>query len=164
MQNANILNLPENYTFKYCECYNRADSCDLTSTFALLRPVSRPDMARAIIRCSQPQRRDRRVHSREDVSTTTSSDGAHLTEGFTAVANRDEEAVDTPSGHVTSISVLRPYRRLGLANKLMRQSRKLSSIQQSISVSRLLIPHRAGIGREIHGNTLQCRTYHLARP
>lgn len=96
------------------------------------RPVSCFDMARAIICCSQPQRRDRRVHSREDVSTTTSSDGAHLTEGFTAIANRDEEAVDTPSGHVTSISVLRPYRRLGLANKLMRQSRKLCSINDPL--------------------------------
>lgn len=36
---------------------------------------------------------------------------------------REEEPSDAPSGHVTSISVLRPYRRLGLANKLMKQSR-----------------------------------------
>ena len=31
---------------------------------------------------------------------------------------------DQPHGHVTSISVLRSYRRLGLAKKLMVQSRK----------------------------------------
>ncbi len=37
---------------------------------------------------------------------------------------RDEEPSDEPSGHVTSISVLRPYRRLGLANKLMKQARR----------------------------------------
>ena len=37
---------------------------------------------------------------------------------------REEEPSDVPSGHVTSISVLRPYRRLGLANKLMKQSRR----------------------------------------
>ena len=39
---------------------------------------------------------------------------------------RDEENTDIPAGHVTSISVLRTYRRLGLAAKLMRQSRKPS--------------------------------------
>ncbi len=37
---------------------------------------------------------------------------------------RDEDPSDNPSGHVTSISVLRPYRRLGLANKLMKQARE----------------------------------------
>jgi len=36
---------------------------------------------------------------------------------------RDEEATEDPHGHVTSISVLRNYRRLGLANKLMQLSR-----------------------------------------
>jgi ribosomal protein S18 acetylase RimI-like enzyme len=40
---------------------------------------------------------------------------------------REEEPTnpDEPSGHVTSISVIRPYRRLGLANRLMKQSREL---------------------------------------
>lgn len=38
---------------------------------------------------------------------------------------REEEPVDAPHGHVTSISVLRSYRRLGLAKKLMVQSRGL---------------------------------------
>ncbi|KAL8291787.1 hypothetical protein RQP46_002045 [Phenoliferia psychrophenolica] len=35
------------------------------------------------------------------------------------LAKMDEEASEEPHGHVTSISVLRNYRRLGLANKLM---------------------------------------------
>ncbi|KAG7531853.1 hypothetical protein FFLO_04079 [Filobasidium floriforme] len=38
------------------------------------------------------------------------------------LAKMDEENTEIPSGHVTSISVLRSYRRLGLAAKLMRQS------------------------------------------
>jgi ribosomal protein S18 acetylase RimI-like enzyme len=39
---------------------------------------------------------------------------------------REEEPTDgVQHGHVTSISVLRSYRRLGLANKLMKQSRRL---------------------------------------
>lgn len=40
------------------------------------------------------------------------------------LAKMEEEPSDAPSGHVTSISVLRPYRRLGLANKLMKQSQE----------------------------------------
>ncbi|GAA5873345.1 hypothetical protein JCM16303_001097 [Sporobolomyces ruberrimus] len=38
------------------------------------------------------------------------------------LAKMDEEATEDPHGHVTSISVLRNYRRLGLANKLMQLS------------------------------------------
>ena len=37
--------------------------------------------------------------------------------------DRDEEG-NPPHGHVTSISVLRTYRRLGIANKLMLQAQK----------------------------------------
>ncbi|KAK4056328.1 N-terminal acetyltransferase A complex catalytic subunit ard1 [Microbotryomycetes sp. JL221] len=38
------------------------------------------------------------------------------------LAKLDDEATDDPHGHVTSISVLRNYRRLGLAQKLMQRS------------------------------------------
>ncbi|GAA6029930.1 hypothetical protein JCM8097_009174 [Rhodosporidiobolus ruineniae] len=38
------------------------------------------------------------------------------------LAKMDEEPTEEPHGHVTSISVLRNYRRLGLANKLMQLS------------------------------------------
>lgn len=37
---------------------------------------------------------------------------------------RDEDTSLPPHGHVTSISVLRSYRRLGIANKLMLQSQR----------------------------------------
>ncbi|GAA5894755.1 peptide alpha-N-acetyltransferase complex A subunit ARD1 [Sporobolomyces salmoneus] len=40
------------------------------------------------------------------------------------LAKMDEEATEDPHGHVTSISVLRDYRRLGLANKLMKLSQQ----------------------------------------
>ena len=43
--------------------------------------------------------------------------------------HREEEPTDEPHGHVTSISVLRNYRRLGLANKLMQLSRESLSSQ-----------------------------------
>jgi peptide alpha-N-acetyltransferase len=42
------------------------------------------------------------------------------------LAKMEEDPSSDPSGHVTSISVLRPYRRLGLANRLMKQSRECS--------------------------------------
>jgi len=35
-----------------------------------------------------------------------------------------EEDTDEPHGHITSVAVMRSYRRLGLANKLMEQSQK----------------------------------------
>lgn len=34
----------------------------------------------------------------------------------------EEDPADEPHGHITSVSVLRTYRRLGLAQKLMEQS------------------------------------------
>lgn len=40
------------------------------------------------------------------------------------LAKMDEEPTEDPHGHVTSISVLRDYRRLGLANKLMQLSQQ----------------------------------------
>lgn len=43
---------------------------------------------------------------------------AHRTHRF-----RDEDPAEEPHGHVTSISVLRGYRRLGIANRLMLMSR-----------------------------------------
>jgi peptide alpha-N-acetyltransferase len=36
--------------------------------------------------------------------------------------NREEEPSDVPHGHITSLSVMRTYRRLGLAQKLMTQA------------------------------------------
>ncbi|KAI9264132.1 acyl-CoA N-acyltransferase [Phascolomyces articulosus] len=40
------------------------------------------------------------------------------------LAKMEEEPTDVPHGHITSLSVMRTYRRLGLAQKLMTQSTK----------------------------------------
>lgn len=46
--------------------------------------------------------------------------------------NKDKDTdADGPHGHVTSISILRSYRRLGLAQKLMRLSRECTVLLQS---------------------------------
>ncbi|KAL7424925.1 N-terminal acetyltransferase A complex catalytic subunit ard1 [Cryptotrichosporon argae] len=83
MQNANLLNLPENYTFKYY----------------LYHALTWPELSYVAV------------------------DPAGRVVGY-ILAKMEEEPSDEPSGHVTSISVLRPYRRLGLANKLMKQSQE----------------------------------------
>jgi len=40
------------------------------------------------------------------------------------LAKMEEDAKDLPHGHITSLSVMRSYRRLGVAEKLMRQSQQ----------------------------------------
>ncbi|WVQ69719.1 uncharacterized protein L199_007939 [Kwoniella botswanensis] len=85
MQNANLLNLPENYTFKYY----------------LYHALTWPELSYVAV-----DPRGRIV-------------------GYILAKMEDEPSPNTePSGHVTSISVLRPYRRLGLANKLMKQAQE----------------------------------------
>jgi ribosomal protein S18 acetylase RimI-like enzyme len=37
--------------------------------------------------------------------------------------SREDEPGEVPHGHITSLAVMRTYRRLGLAEKLMNQSR-----------------------------------------
>jgi ribosomal protein S18 acetylase RimI-like enzyme len=46
----------------------------------------------------------------------------HLTLIFITLFIREEEPSDVPHGHITSLSVMRTYRRLGLAQKLMTQA------------------------------------------
>lgn len=47
--------------------------------------------------------------------------------GYVLAKLDDEDNEDTVHGHITSISVLRSYRKLGLATKLMRASCKIAS-------------------------------------
>ncbi|KAL7748218.1 N-terminal acetyltransferase A complex catalytic subunit ard1 [Sorochytrium milnesiophthora] len=42
--------------------------------------------------------------------------------GYVLAKMEEEETKEPPHGHITSLSVMRKYRRLGLAEKLMRQS------------------------------------------
>ncbi|KAG8867076.1 N-terminal acetyltransferase A complex catalytic subunit ard1 [Serendipita sp. 405] len=61
---------------------------------------------------------------------------------------RDEEAENAPHGHVTSISVLRGYRRLGIAKRLMLLSqRAMSEVYRAEYVSlHVRKSNRAAIG------------------
>ena len=153
MQNANIFNLPENYTMKYCQSHRhlvRPSACELDN-LASSPPVLVPPNARSARpqTCTTPSpgrscRSSQRRHQQARLSGTFSQrcqsagrarpDGSRhlrsrplrLTCPPTVHVRRDEDANpnETPHGHVTSISVLRTHRRLGLANKLMKQSRQ----------------------------------------
>jgi hypothetical protein len=93
-------------------------------------------MARTIIRRRQPERRHRWLHISENVRSGHSFHPVRDTVftrmltwvGYTHCREEEPSDPSKPSGHVTSISVLRPYRRLGLANKLMRLSRTFALI------------------------------------
>lgn len=63
---------------------------------------------------------------------------------YPPLTRREEDPSAEPSGHVTSISVLRPYRRLGLANRLMKQSRE-SSFEFAVQLG---TTHPAGRGMD----------------
>jgi ribosomal protein S18 acetylase RimI-like enzyme len=57
--------------------------------------------------------------------SNSGTDSQHSQKFINEVSFREEEPTDVPHGHITSLSVLRTYRRLGLAEKLMTQSQKM---------------------------------------
>lgn len=92
MQNCNLHNLPENYHFRY---YQYHISTWPNASF---------------------------------VATTRTSSGEERVVGY-ALAKMEDDAQqqdsnkhDPKSGHITSLSVMRSYRRMGLADKLMNQA------------------------------------------
>lgn len=107
MQNANLTNLPENYALKYCT--QPMGFKGLTN-----RPVPRSIMAAAKLRC------DRRRTTSEH---TASNRQTGKIVGYVLAKMEEEPGDGIQHGHITSLSVMRTYRRLGLADKLMRQSR-----------------------------------------
>jgi peptide alpha-N-acetyltransferase len=48
--------------------------------------------------------------------------------GYVLAKMEEEPADGVPHGHITSLSVMRTHRRLGIAEKLMRQSREYHSL------------------------------------
>ncbi|KAJ2386221.1 N-terminal acetyltransferase A complex catalytic subunit ard1 [Coemansia sp. RSA 2611] len=44
--------------------------------------------------------------------------------GYVLAKLNEEDTTDHPDGHITSLSVMRSYRRLGLAERLMNQSQR----------------------------------------
>ncbi|QPG76439.1 hypothetical protein FOA43_003828 [Brettanomyces nanus] len=108
MQNANLNNLPENYTLKYY----------------LYHLLSWPQ-ASFVATTTDPELVDQ---DDEFAVETQKQDSQYVGKGEKVVGyvlgkmNDDADSTDdTPHGHVTSLSVMRTYRRMGIADKLMRQ-------------------------------------------
>jgi hypothetical protein len=53
---------------------------------------------------------------------------------------REEEPGEVPHGHITSLAVMRTYRRLGLAEKLMNQARKEGERSSRLTSTKNLYP------------------------
>jgi peptide alpha-N-acetyltransferase len=104
MQNANLHNLPENYQLKYY----------------MYHILSWPEASFVATTTDVP---DAEVH--EDIKGDPSyvAPGEKVVGYVLAKMEDDPEAQDkTPHGHITSLSVMRTYRRQGIAEKLMRQA------------------------------------------
>lgn len=107
MQNANLHNLPENYLLKYYMYHilSWPQASFVATTY------------------------DEIVHDEDAPVEDPKGDTSYINKGEKIVGyvlgkmEDDPEAEDkTPHGHITSLSVMRTYRRMGIAEKLMRQA------------------------------------------
>lgn len=126
MQNANLLNLPENYQLKYYMYHIL--SWPQASFVATTYDVEDDEFDMD----AEPSAE----HAQAAASSTGDAlpkdpkgDPAYISKGEKIVGyvlgkmEDDPEADDkTPHGHITSLAVMRTYRRMGLAEKLMKQS------------------------------------------
>jgi peptide alpha-N-acetyltransferase len=104
MQNANLHNLPENYQLKYY----------------MYHILSWPEASFVATTTDVPD-----AEGHEDIKGDASyvAPGEKVVGYVLAKMEDDPEAQDkTPHGHITSLSVMRTYRRQGIAEKLMRQA------------------------------------------
>lgn len=111
MQNANLHNLPENYQLKYYMYHI------LSWPQASFVATTYEDVSNDI------------ENYEENEIVDPKGDTSYIRRGEKIVGyvlgkmEDDPEAEDkTPHGHITSLSVMRTYRRMGIAEKLMRQA------------------------------------------
>lgn len=110
MQNANLHNLPENYQLKYY----------------MYHILSWPEASYVATTTDGPSNEEEDQNSyTKDVKGDPSyvNKNEKIVGYVLAKMEDDPDAEDkTPHGHVTSLSVMRTYRRQGIAEKLMRQA------------------------------------------
>ncbi|KAK6461309.1 N-terminal acetyltransferase complex ARD1 subunit [Scheffersomyces coipomensis] len=136
MQNANLQNLPENYLLKYYMYHilSWPQASFVATTYDYSEDVDddeEDDEANGEVeQGAEDENKKPKVHDRiiEEVQDPK-GDPAYIAKGEKIIGyvlgkmEDDPEAADkTPHGHITSLSVMRTYRRMGLAEKLMRQS------------------------------------------
>lgn len=104
MQIANLTNLPENYTFKYY----------------LYHALSWPHASYVAV--NKDTDGNERVVGYVFTKMEDELDEAQQEQKLANVSPEEREILSKPHAHITSLSVMRTYRRMGLAAKLMRQS------------------------------------------
>lgn len=113
IQNANLHNLPENYLAKYY----------------MYHALSWPQASFVATTYDDIEEFDEELEGNKLPIKDPKGDTAYIRRGEKIVGyvlakmEDDPEAEDkTPHGHITSLSVMRTYRRMGLAARLMRQA------------------------------------------
>lgn len=112
MQNANLHNLPENYQLKYYMYHilSWPQASFVATTYDEVINVNDGEI-------------DVPVPQDPKGDTAYINRGEKIVGYMLGKMEDDPEAADkTPHGHITSLSVMRTYRRMGIAEKLMRQS------------------------------------------
>lgn len=112
MQNANLHNLPENYQLKYYMYHilSWPQASFVATTYDEVINVNDGEI-------------DVPVPQDPKGDTAYINRGEKIVGYVLGKMEDDPEAADkTPHGHITSLSVMRTYRRMGIAEKLMRQS------------------------------------------
>mmetsp|Transcript_1122 Transcript_1122/g.1126 ORF Transcript_1122/g.1126 Transcript_1122/m.1126 type:complete len:216 (+) Transcript_1122:29-676(+) len=111
MQNANLHNLPENYQLKYY-------------MYHILSWPQASFVATTYDDVSNDVNLNEEVEIKDPKGDTSYIRRGEKIVGYVLGKMEDDpEAEDkTPHGHITSLSVMRTYRRMGIAEKLMRQA------------------------------------------
>lgn len=113
MQNANLHNLPENYMLKYYMYHIL--SWPEASFVATTTDLNEPELEELSLE--------------DGKGNEIKLDPNYLAPGeklvgyvLTKMNDDPDQQNEAPNGHITSLSVMRTYRRMGLAEKLMRQA------------------------------------------
>ncbi|KAL3230024.1 N-terminal acetyltransferase A complex catalytic subunit ARD1 [Nakaseomyces bracarensis] len=117
MQNANLHNLPENYLMKYYMYHilSWPEASFVATTTDIEDELAEED--------EQLSLSDPNSGKTIKLDPTYVAPGEKLIGYVLSKMNDDPEASkEPPNGHVTSLSVMRTYRKMGVAEKLMRQA------------------------------------------
>ncbi|KAK6198507.1 N-terminal acetyltransferase complex ARD1 subunit [Scheffersomyces amazonensis] len=129
MQNANLQNLPENYLLKYYMYHilSWPQASFVATTYDTIDIED--DEEHEVDNYVDSENGDNKFEDKVQEVEDPKGDPAYIAKGEKIIGyvlgkmEDDPEAADkTPHGHITSLSVMRTYRRMGLAEKLMRQS------------------------------------------
>jgi ribosomal protein S18 acetylase RimI-like enzyme len=119
VQHANITNLPEKYSppLAFLQPKLTLVSTSYFMKYYLYHALSWPQLSYVAVDVARPKK--------------TPYDYPRIV-GYVLAKMEEDPPDGVQHGHITSLSVMRTHRRLGIAEKLMRQSRKSSVTQLAL--------------------------------